>query len=243
MEWKRSVTLAIVSLLLTSSCTLIPPPEEEPTATPTQDLGALTAIPTSTSLPTETALPATATFTYAPTKTATPLPTHTATSTSLPSPTTPPPSSTPPPSPTPTPVLEPITLRISGLETRQETVEAHRRVIAEWSWAVCNSDVLTENLDAITFEVTVDGTVVATGNLAEHRSAVREEDRDDGLHVWVTYWTYPMGAFASGSFHWLEVEWHLSRAVTDGCDSDRDGHLDVYGPGVHGVQRLEVTVQ
>lgn len=237
MEWKRSLTLAIASLLLAGSCTLIPAPQEEPTATSTQDLGALTVIPTTTSRPTKTALPPTATFTYAPTETATPLPTHTATSTSLPSPTT------PPATPTPTPVLQPTTLRIRGRETRQETVEAHRPVIGEWGWGVCNSDVLSENLSAITFEVTVDGTVVASGDLAQHRSAVHEEDRDDGLHMWVTYWTYPMGAFGSGSFHWLEVEWDLSHAVTDGCDSDGDGHLDVFGPGVLLVQRLEVTAQ
>lgn len=232
MAERAIVAIIVVGGLLAGCAT----PAPAPTATATVQQEAVE--PTATVPPTSTPVPsATATFTYAPTKTATPVPTQTATSTSLPSPTT------PPASPTPTPVLEPITLSIRGLEARYETVEDHRPVIVEWRWGVCNSDVLTENLDAITFEVTVDGTVVATGNLAQQRSAVREEDTDDGVHVWVTYWSYPMGAFASGSFHWLEVEWHFSRAVTDGCDFDGDGHLDVYGPGVLGVQRLEVTVQ
>jgi hypothetical protein len=142
----------------------------------------------------------------------------------------------------PTPTLEPVTLRAGGPGGAQATVEAHRPVIAEWGWAVCDPNVLQDNLGAITLEVVVDDQVVATGSLAEYRQDVREIERD-GVHMWVADWAYPMGAFEAGSFHWLEVHWRLSRAVTDGCDYDGDGQLDVYGPGLSGVQRLEVTVR
>lgn len=234
---RRCATLAIVCLLLAVSCTTTRPPEEEPTATSTQEAVAQTPIPTDTPLPTETPLPATPTFTTAPTETATSIPASTATSTSVPSPTTP-----PPPPPTPTPALEPVTFRMRRLGIWQETVEAHRPVIVEWRWGVCKLELVTENLNAITFKVTIDGAVVATGDLAGQRSAVWEEDMEAGVHAWGTSWSYPVGAFGSGSFHWLEVEWSFSHQVTDGCDADGDGQVGVYGPGVHGVQRLEVTV-
>jgi hypothetical protein len=239
--WLLTQTLVLAALVMNACSTPAPTPTSSPTAAPTTEIASPppptatnTPAATSTQEPTFTRIP---TRTPAPTATATRIPAHTATSTSLPSPTAAPPTATA------TPALEPVILSLRGREGRQETVDAHRPVIGKWGWGVCNSHVLTESLSAITFEVTVDGTVVATGNLAGRRSSVREEDTAGGIHVWFADWTYPIGAFASGSFHWLEVEWHLSHAVTDGCDTDGDGHLDVFGPGVLLVQRLEVTVQ
>jgi hypothetical protein len=236
MKLKQSTALAIASLLLAGSCTLVPSPVQQPTAMPARDTPVPTPFHTSTPVATYTEPPATATPTHTSIPTDTPVPTHTASSTPIPSPTTPPPTATS------TPILEPVTFRIRGLAPRYENVEAHQPVVVEWAWGVCNPDVVSKSVNAISFEVSIDGSVAATGDLAEQRSAVREEDWE-GIHVWVTYWSQPMGAFASGSFHWIEVEWHLTAEVTDGCDSDGDGHLDVYGPGTLGVQRLEVTVR
>jgi hypothetical protein len=236
------VPTLMCATLVTAACST---PAVTPTTPPATPFGVETpspAPPTATLAPTATSshtptFTVTATQTQAPTETATLAPTDTATRTSLPSPTTPLPSATA------TPVLEPITLGISGPEARQETVEAHQPVIAKWGWVVCNSEVLGENLDALTFQISVDGSVVYTGDLAERRSAVEEEEREGGLHMWGTYWTYAMGAFASGSSHLLEVEWRLSHAVTDGCDADGDGQTDIFGPGAFLVQGLQVAVR
>jgi hypothetical protein len=239
--WLLTQTLVLAALVTNACSTPALTPTAQPAPPPTTEIASSPPptpahIPaaTSTHVPTFTAIPTT---TPVPSETATSVPTDAATATSLPSPTTAPPTATA------APALEPVILSLRGREGRQETVDAHRPMIGKWGWGVCNSDVLTESLSAITFEVTVDGTVVATGNLAERRSSVREEDTADGIHVWFTDWTYPMGAFGPGTLHSLEVEWHLSHAVTDGCDSDGDGHLDVFGPGVLLVQMLEVTVQ
>lgn len=107
---------------------------------------------------------------------------------------------------------------------------------------MCKPEVIQDNLDALTFKVTVDGGVDATGSMAQYRSGVREEDWEAG-HVWAVYYSYPMGAFEVGSLHWLELEYQFSRAITDGCDSDADGQQDMYGPGLFGLMRLEITVQ
>lgn len=212
----------------------------------------------SLALATGTPPPATSTSTVPP-PTRTPLPTHTPTTSPTPppspTPTPIPPSPTPiqstptplpptPPAPaaTPRPALQPVILRPRGPEPARETVAAHRPIAARWGWAVCSPDVLQDNLDAISLEVTVDGRVVATGSMAEYRSPV-EEGEVRGVQVWQAHWEYPMGALESGSFPWLELKWNLSRAVTDGCDFNGDGQLDVYGPGTSGVTRLEVSVQ
>jgi len=147
------------------------------------------------------------------------------------------------PTATPTPVLEPVTLRLRGAGAQPEVVDAQRPIIAQWGWAVCSPDVLQDNLDAITVEFSVDGSVVASGPLTEYRGEVREEDRAGGLQLWVVDWSYPVGPFPSGTSHWLEVKWILSRTVTDGCDFDADGQPDTYGPGVQGIASLEVTVR
>jgi hypothetical protein len=250
-RWILAQTLVLAALVANACSTpavaptaspTLPPATEIPSPAPATATHAPAATPTptptftTTSTPT-TAFTATPTVTQAPAETDTPLPTPTATSVSLPSPTTGPPTATA------TPVLEPVTLRLRGPEPRRETVEAHRPVIGMWGWAVCNPEVMGEGLDAISFQITVDGSVVYTGDFAEQRSAVEEGVSGGGIPTWGTYWSYPMGAFPSGSFHWIEVEWRSSHAVTDGCDVDGDGQLDVYGPGAFLTQRLEVTVQ
>lgn len=131
-------------------------------------------------------------------------------------------------------------LRVSD---RYETVLANQPVIMRARWRTCTPEAMQEHLDAGTFQITVDGQLRASGNLAEYRGEIIQEDRETGL-VWAVYYEYPMGAFESGSFHWLELERQYSRAVTDSCDLDGDGAPDLYGPGSFmRVVRLEVTVQ
>jgi hypothetical protein len=103
--------------------------------------------------------------------------------------------------------------------------------------------VLQDNLDAITLELSLDGSVVASGTLAEYRGQVREEDRAGGLQLWAVDWSYPVGPFQSGTSHSLEMKWNLSRAVTDGRDADGDGQLDMFGSGMVGVQGRVITVR
>jgi hypothetical protein len=102
---------------------------------------------------------------------------------------------------------------------------------------------LQDNLQALTFELKLDGAVIASGPMEGDRGPVREEDRPGGLHTWGVDWSYQVGPFQSGSSHWLELQYILSRAVSDGCDSDGDGQADVYGPGVAFPQRLELVTQ
>jgi len=190
-----------------------------------------TPLPTHTPVPTDTPVPPANT----PTPTHTPLP---PTETPIP----PTPTATVPPA-TPTRVLEPVTVVIDwSEEVRRATVDAHRPVIAQWRWLVCQPQVVQQWLDTLTFEVTIDGRLTDTGSMAQHREGVREENLY-GRRWWVLYWSYPMGAFESGSFHWLEVEYHVIRSVTSGCDLDADGHLDMVEAGWQGVTRLELTVQ
>ena len=146
---------------------------------------------------------------------------------------------------TPMPALKPVTFLVRDPEGRRETVTAHQPVIARWRWGVCAQELLQDNLDALTFKLTVDGQVVATDStMAQYRSEVREEDFEEAGHVWAVHYFYPTGTFESGSFHWLELEYQFSRAVTDGCDTDGDGNLDMYGPGHWQIPalRLELTV-
>lgn len=121
-------------------------------------------------------------------------------------------------------------------------MDAHRPVLGQWGWAVCSPELLQDNPEAITLEVSLDGRVVASGTLTQYRGEVREEERAGGLHIWAVDWSYPVGPFPSGTSHLLEVKWNLGRAVTDGCDANADGQPDLCGPGIAAIQRLEISV-
>ena len=242
MNRKSFAVLVVIWVLAGCLCSCGQAAKDRSAPPPTPTMAAATDTPvppTDSSVPlAPTAVPPTAT----PAPTDTPVPPTNTPIPPAPTDTPVPPTNTPiPPTPTATPALEPVTFLIRRFEVRQETVDAHRPVIAEWGWGLCNPNTLQENLDALTVAVAVDGRVEATGAMAQYRGELREGEWY-GLPMWIVRWDYPMGAFGSGSFHWLEVEWSLSRAVTDGCDEDRDGRLDMYGPGVLGVGRLEVTV-
>ncbi len=236
--WKWSIlfSVPVIALCLVPAC-------GGPAATPE---ATDTPYPPPTSLSTQTAVPPTHT---APPPTETPVP-------ATPTPVPPteaaaPPTNTPvpptptssEPTPTATPILEPMTLRLRGAGAQSAVVDVHRPVIAQWGWGVCDPGVLQDNLEAISLELSLDGSVVASGPLTEYRGEVREEDRGGGLHVWAVDWSYQFAPFASGTSHSLEVKWNLSRAVTDGCDADGDGQLDIYGPGMVAVQGREISVQ
>jgi hypothetical protein len=228
----------IVSVCFLCACGGQPAPTPEVAVSPA---------PTSTQLPTATTVPTPTDTPPQPTSTVPP-PTETApppTNTPQPLPTDTPalPTSTisaPPPSATPT--LEPVTVRLRGGEGRRETVGANRPIIVEWGWAVCDPGLLQENLDALTFEIRLDGAVMASGPMQEYRGPVGEEDRSGGVHTWGVSWSYPLGPFESGSSHQVELLWNFTRAVSDGCDSNGDGQLDVFGPGVSTLG-LELVTQ
>jgi hypothetical protein len=237
-DWR---SLVVFSVLVTALC-LMPA------------CGGPAAAPEATDTPYRTQTPS-PTYTPVPPTRMVPPPTETP---APPTPTSPPPTETPPPptntpipatatpaapTATPTPTLEPVAVRLRGGEHPQETVHARRTVIAQWGWAVCDPAVLQDNLDAITLELSLDGSVIASGTLTEYRGQVREVDPGGGLHVWAVDWSYPVGAFESGTSHLVEMRWNLSGAVTDGCDADGDGQLDMYGPGMVAIQRLEINVQ
>ena len=244
MNKKSFAVLVVMWVLAGCLCSCGQAAKERSTPPPTPAMAAATDTPvppTDSSVPlTPTAVPPTATA--AATDTAVP-PTNTPIP-PAPTDTPVPPTNTPiPPTPTPTPVLEPVTVVIDwARQVRRETVDGHRPVIVRWRWLVCQPQVVQDHLDALTFEVRIDGRLTATGNMAQQRKGVREEDLYD-RHWWVHYWSYPMGAFQSGSFHWFEVEYQLIRSVTSGCDLDGDGRLDMVEAGSQGVTRLEVTVQ
>jgi hypothetical protein len=140
-----------------------------------------------------------------------------------------------------TPSAEPFTVLL-GREDLEKTVEAGRPVIVEWVWGVCDPTLLKENTDALDFKVTIDGRVMATGNLAEYRTQLREEELG-GLHAWWQHYAYRLGGFESGSSHWFELERGFSQQVTDGCDVDGDGNPDWYGPDFAITLRLHVIVR
>jgi hypothetical protein len=128
----------------------------------------------------------------------------------------------------PAPVVEPTTILLR-MEDVWQTVDADRPVLVEWVWGVCDPSLLEDNLDALEFKVRVDGEVTATGNMAEYRTDLREEEFN-GVHAWWQHYSYPMGSFRSGSAHWLDLERGFSREVTDGCDLNGDGDVDRYSP-------------
>ncbi len=128
----------------------------------------------------------------------------------------------------PAPVVEPVTIRL-GTEDVWQTVDADQPVLVEWVWGVCDPALIEDNLDALEFRVRVDGEVTATGNMAEYRTELREEE-SSGVHAWWQHYSYPVGSLRSGSAHWLDLERGFSRDVTDGCDLDGDGDVDWYSP-------------
>lgn len=235
-RWLVAFSVLVTALCFVPACggpAVTPEATHTPNRTPTPP-PTYTPVPQTDTVPPPTETPAPPTPTPPP-PTQTPLP---PTNTAIPA--TPTPST---PTATPTPTLEPATVRLRGGEHPQETVDSHRPVVAQWGWAVCDPAVLQDNLDAITLELNLDGSVIASGTLTEYRGQVREEDRAGGFHVWAVDWSYPVGAFESGTSYLLEMRWNLSRAVTDGCDADGDGQLDMYGPAMVAVQRLEINVQ
>lgn len=139
------------------------------------------------------------------------------------------------------PAAEPLTLTVEEGTHRVE-VTASQPIIATWAWLACDPQLLQNSLAALAFQVTVDGQLAAAGDLADYRSEPQAELLEE-RSVWVVYYSYSMGPFAAGSSHWLEIEWQLSQTVTDGCDMDGDGNLDLYEPGSLGTDRLEMTVQ
>jgi len=139
------------------------------------------------------------------------------------------------------PASEPTTIRL-GTDDVWETADPDQSITVEWVWGVCDPELVEENIDAVEFKVTVDGRVVAMGNMAKYRTEVREEERS-GLRAWWQYYAYPMGSFDSGSVHWLELERGFRRDITDGCDADKDGSLDWYGPDSVIAPVLHITVR
>jgi hypothetical protein len=103
--------------------------------------------------------------------------------------------------------------------------------------------MLQDNLDALTFELRLDGAAVASGPMEANRGVIREEDRPSGIHTWAVDWSYQVGPFQAGSSHRLELIWTLSRTVSDGCDVDGDGQLDAYGPGLVTSRSFELATQ
>jgi hypothetical protein len=204
-----------------------------PTDTPPQPTSTLPPPTETAPPPTDTPQPPPTDTPALPTNTPQPLPTDTA---ALPTATV----SAPPPSATPT--LEPVTVRLREGEGRRETVGANRPIIVEWGWAVCNPGLLQENVDSMIFEIRLDGAVMASGPMQEYRGPVVEGDGAGGVHTWGVSWSYPLGPFESGSSHKVELLWTFSRAVSDGCDSNGDGQLDMFGPSVSTL-RLELVTQ
>jgi hypothetical protein len=183
-----------------------------PTDTPPQPTSTLPPPTETAAPPTDTPQPPPTDTPVLPTNTPQPLPTDTA---ALPTATI----SAPPPSATPT--LEPVTVRLRGEEERR---------------------LLQENVDSMIFEIRLDGAVMASGPMQEYRGPVAEADGAGGVHTWGVSWSYPLGPFESGSSHQVELLWTFSRAVSDGCDSNGDGQLDVFGPSVSTL-RLELVTQ
>jgi len=102
--------------------------------------------------------------------------------------------------------------------------------------------LLEDNIAAVDFKVTIDGQVMAIGNMAKYRAEVREEELS-GLHAWWQYYAYPLGTLRSGSAHWFELERGFSKRVTDRCDGDGDGNPDWYGPDSVITISLHLTVR
>jgi hypothetical protein len=143
--------------------------------------------------------------------------------------------------PVPESASEPLTILL-GRDDVWETVDHNQSITVEWVWGVCDPELVEENIDSVEFKVTVDGRVVAMGNMAKYRTELREEERN-GLHAWWQHYSYPMGSFDSGSVHWLELERSFRRDVTDGCDADGDGNLDWYGPDSVIAPEVHITVR
>jgi hypothetical protein len=145
------------------------------------------------------------------------------------------------PASVPEPASETMTIFL-GRDDVWETADPNQSITVEWVWGVCDPELVEENIDTVEFKVTVDGRVVAMGNMAKYRTELREEERS-GVHAWWQYYSYPMGSFRSGSVHWLELERGFGREVTDGCDSDEDGILDWYGPDSVIAPVVHITVR
>jgi hypothetical protein len=145
------------------------------------------------------------------------------------------------PSSVPTPGLQSVTVLL-GRSDATKTIKADQPVVVEWAWGVCGPALLEENIAAVDFKVSLDGFVLATGEMAKYRTEVREEDIT-GIHAWWQYYAYPLGTFRSGSSHHFELERGFSQQVTDGCDLDGDGNPDWYGPDSVTTTRLDLAVR
>ena len=143
--------------------------------------------------------------------------------------------------PAPEPASETLTILL-GRDDVWETADPNQSITVEWVWGVCDPELVEENINSVEFKVTVDGQVVAMGNMARYRTEILEEERN-GLHAWWQHYSYPMGSFDSGSVHWLELERSFRRDVTDGCDVDGDGNLDWYGPDSVIAPEVHITVR
>jgi hypothetical protein len=105
----------------------------------------------------------------------------------------------------------------------RRTAYAGQPVQVRWTWGAQSIDYLNQFKAGTTLTVTVDGRSLAQPQ--QYWSVPQVVDDNAEM-----FWSYELPSLELGS-HVVEFIVSSQEALTDGLDENRDGQLDVYGPG------------
>ncbi len=117
------------------------------------------------------------------------------------------------------PPLEPVTIKLR--RDAQERLPAGTPIQLTIGWLTDTQAQVADYLDAINVTGTLDGQPLPDLNGYWGRI----EPYTSGGYV--SQWLYPLGVLSPGT-HTVEIRGTLSRPVTDGYDTNKDGQLDQY---------------
>lgn len=134
------------------------------------------------------------------------------------------------------PALPP--LEISAYCKRQgkspTIVQVNQPVIIGWSWQTATEPYRKDYIDGVSFSLLIDGQTVDT--------FIASQTLTTEAATFFVRWRLPSRTFSPGS-HLVALTSKFSRQVKDGFDSNNDGVLDTFGPGIDTVPPCEIIVR
>ena len=127
-------------------------------------------------------------------------------------------------------------------------VYSNQQIVLKWGWKSATAGSVRQFIRATTQEHMLDGVVVfSTEDINDGWGTVQHEDplpicrpinrgRGKGQPpanrpTAISRWTFDLGVLAPGDYVLHSIV-YLDSELEDGCDSEGDGVLDTYGPGV-----------
>ena len=112
--------------------------------------------------------------------------------------------------------------------------EVDQPVVLTWGWVAVTEAYRQDYIDAASFAVQIDGQ-----NTDISSATLTLSTQPNGF---AARWSFPPRIFSPGT-HQIIPSVTISRQITDGYDSNSDGNLDTYGPGIQTHPPCEIIVR